>query len=289
MFSRFRQAAAAAANVVPEAHEPEARAPGSEQGSTQAASKAPKRGVFQPRGGYPGAGAGAGAGAGVVPGAGMRPPAQRHAGPDGEFLRGRNRFGSYAVPPALANRLSARQVLRGGLWEGETVDFLRRSARRGDIVLGGASFGPMIPAVSRALAEGCQLWAFEPDPDVFPAAEETARLNGLDLIELHDVALSDTDSLDYLAMGTGARAREMLVSAVRLDAVIGPQRPVAAMYLGFCRGLQAALTGAQRLIASRRPVLILDEPVEARWICERICGGYEPVGRLGRSSVYRCP
>lgn len=206
----------------------------------------------------------------------------------GRFPIAQNRFGRYAVPQALAQRLEARQVLRGGVPEGETLDFLRRSALSGDIVHAGASFGPFLPAISAALPRGCLLWAFEPNPNVFPAAEETAALNGLEGLELHDVGLGDADMLGYMPDGAGAKA-EVLVSIVRLDSVVSPNRPVTAIHLGFSSGVAEALKGARRLIASRRPALVMEKPVPARWIAEHVCGGYEPAGVIGRNTVYRCP
>lgn len=227
-------------------------------------------------------------GAVVAPVVERAPPAAPQ--PNGRFLYGRNRWGSYAVPPAAAQRLAARQVLRGGVWEAEATEFLRRSAMQGDVVQAGASFGPWLPAVAGALAPGCLFWALEPNPVLCAAAEETAKLNRIAALELHDVGLSDSDSLGYMpdCLTAGTRA-DMLASLVRLDAVVAPSRPVAVIHLAFTEGIREALSGARRLIASRRPVLLLERPVPPEWIAEQICGGYESAGTVGRFRVYRCP
>lgn len=208
---------------------------------------------------------------------------------DDRFLIGRNRYGRYAVPLELSLRLPARQILRGGVWDGDTVDFLRRVAGQGDVALAGASFGPFIPPLADALAPGCLLWAFEPNPSVFAAAEETARLNNLGAVELHDVGLGDGESIGYMPDPAAARpGAEMLVSIARADAVIAPKRPVAAIHFGFSAGLAEALAGARRLIASRKPLLLLERPVSAQWLAASVCGGYRQTGRVGRSLIYRC-
>ena len=217
------------------------------------------------------------------------PGAGREAAADpARFLHGRNRYGVYAVPAEVAQRGRARQTLHGGVWDRETLDLLRRLAGQGDIVHAGASFGPFLPPLTAALAPGCLLWAFEPDPALFAAAEQTARLNRLDDIELHDLGLSDFEALEYLpGRAAAAPDGEMPVSVTRLDAVIAPKRPVAAIHLGFGAGLVEALRGARRLIASRRPVLLMERPVPPRWIAANICGGYREAGRAGRSLIYR--
>lgn len=204
-------------------------------------------------------------------------------------IAARNRWGLYCVPMELRAKLPARQVLRGGIWQPETLDLLRRLARQGDVVHAGASFGPFLPGVSEALADGCLLWALEPHPAVFKAAEATAKLNKLETIELHDVSIADRDALGYLPDATATRpGTEMLASQVRLDALIPPRRPVSVIHLAFTEGVMPALEGARRLIASRRPLLIVEKSLPGDWLSRHICTGYEGVGAIGRNQVYRC-
>jgi hypothetical protein len=73
-----------------------------------------------------------------------------------------NKFGGYCVPLSSCYRPAAQRILSGKVYEPETIAFLTSHCGKGDVIHGGTFFGDFIPALSRALAPGYKLWAFEP-------------------------------------------------------------------------------------------------------------------------------
>lgn len=98
-----------------------------------------------------------------------------------------NMHGGYCIPKRFRNRPIPKLLLSGGVWEEETIEFLRFHAGIGDVVHAGAFFGDMLPALSRA----CQgiVWAFEPNPLNHPSAKRTVELNQLPNVRLFAAGL----------------------------------------------------------------------------------------------------
>src|SRR5690348_5661397 len=107
------------------------------------------------------------------------------------WIIAQNRFGLYCVPRRSAHRQAAHDILRGRVFEEDTVEFLRRNAGSGDVVHAGAYFGDFLPALSSALCPGKILWAFEPNLENYHAARLTCRINRLSNVELRNAALWD--------------------------------------------------------------------------------------------------
>ena len=117
-----------------------------------------------------------------------------------------NRYGHYCVPDPSSWRPASQCVLQGAVWEEKTIEFVRNHAGLGDIIHAGAFFGDFLPALSQALAPGCTLWAFEPNPDNYSAASETCRLNALDNVILHNAALGSKKGVATMKVREGGRA-----------------------------------------------------------------------------------
>lgn len=76
-----------------------------------------------------------------------------------------NAFGRYCVPKSSQHRPASQEVLRGRVWERETIEFMRRHALDRDVVHAGMFFGDFLPGLAPALAPGRKIFAFEPNPE----------------------------------------------------------------------------------------------------------------------------
>ena len=93
-----------------------------------------------------------------------------------------NEFGRYAIPLSSAYRPAAQTVLRGDVWERETIDLLRTHGDRG-VVHAGTYFGDFLPGLSAALKPGRTIYAFEPNAENFACAEWTLSRLGHTRVE----------------------------------------------------------------------------------------------------------
>ena len=195
-----------------------------------------------------------------------------------------NRYGRYCVPDPSSWRPASQCVLQGAVWEEKTIEFVRNHAGLGDIIHAGAFFGDFLPALSQALAPGCTLWAFEPNPDNYSAASETCRLNALDNVILHNAALGSKKGVATMKVREGGRAiggmsaivekmtapfdDHISVPVERIDDVVS-NRHISIIHLDIEGYEEPALEGALQTICQCRPIIIL-ETVPAEWCRARL-------------------
>lgn len=213
----------------------------------------------------------------------------------------RNQYGVYHLPAGVRHRPAARALMAGEVYEPETISFMRAHAGDGDIIHAGAFFGDFLPALSSALAETCKVWAFEPNPQSFAAAEKTVALNRLGNVELANAALSDR--ADHLLLRTHKTTGRALGGASHVVPEDGDGvRPVPSMMLDFSVPLERrvtilqldveghekqALRGAFHIINAWRPILILEYFTSERWLQRTFRGlRYRQVGKLHSNFVY---
>ena len=104
-----------------------------------------------------------------------------------------NKFGGYCLPLDSIQRPALQATLRGIVWEEQTVEFMRKNSRGGDIIHAGTYFGDFLPGLSQACDKGAVIWAFEPNPQNHRCAEITCLINGLLNVNLHNVGLGQSD------------------------------------------------------------------------------------------------
>jgi len=100
-----------------------------------------------------------------------------------------NDFGGYCVPLLEHSIPLIQTVLRGEVWQPETIALIAQHCGAGDVLHAGAYFGDSVPAIAHALAPSARLWAFEPHPDYYRCAVITNIINRLDSVELIEAAL----------------------------------------------------------------------------------------------------
>jgi FkbM family methyltransferase len=221
-----------------------------------------------------------------------------------------NQHGFYCVPEAYARREIPRVLARGAVYEPATLALLCARARAcgGDILTGGAFIGDFLPGLAAALAPGCRLVSFEPNPLSAEAARRTIALNRLSRVDLHPVAVGarpDTLSLQLARAGGGAAAARARIVAdpqegetlpvpvVTLDSLIAPGRPVSVLHLDVEGHEAPALEGATRLLREARPLVVLEaeRPWQRQMYAEHLAAlapeaGYRPAGAMERNAFY---
>lgn len=186
-----------------------------------------------------------------------------------------NEYGFYCIPRSYLSREMPRLLARGDVYEPATLRFLRRQIKGGDVITGGAFVGDFFPALHECLAPGAQIHSFEPTPTSFAAACETIRLNDLDRVNLHPVAVGAENGVvklltqrpngDPIAAGERvvdaddkAAERAVDVKLTTIDKIVPPSRKVDILHLDI-EGLEKpALYGAARIIADNTPLIMLE-------------------------------
>lgn len=220
----------------------------------------------------------------------------------------RNRFGSYCVPASSSHRPAARVVLRGDVYEPDTIRYMARHCGRGDIVHAGTYFGDFLPALSRTVDGTALIWAFEPNSENHRCARATLELNGIRNVRLSHAAVGSrphrlfvqVEDPEGQALGGAshvvAAATEGVGEAVNIltvDETVPPERQVSIVQLDVEGYEQEALAGALATIRRCAPILILEvRPgstlVDGAWFAENILRlGYRRADALHSNVVYR--
>ena len=164
-----------------------------------------------------------------------------------------NQYGMYCVPYSSRHRTAAQRVLAGGVYEPETIAFIRANCGEGDIVHAGMYFGDFLPGIAGGCAPGARVWAFEPNPENFRCASMTARLNGLANVEMtnaglgakHDTLVVQTSDKKGRALGGRSEIKRTEAGAhapgtepveiVSIDEIVPEDRHVAIVQLDVDR------------------------------------------------------
>jgi len=212
-----------------------------------------------------------------------------------------NEYGQYCLPDGVDGRPAAKAVISGQVFEPDTIAFMRKHAGDGDIIHAGTFFGDFLPGLSGGMAEGAKIWAFEPNPGNFKAAEQTIKLNDLQNVELRNAALSNQDGeLLFRTHRTNGKALGGLsriateqgpgvqsVQALMLDYVVPIDRKVSILQLDVEGHEKPAMRGAYHIIHKWKPILILEYFGKVQWLNRNFRSlGYKPIGKLHSNYVY---
>lgn len=230
------------------------------------------------------------------------------AGPDFGYTTAVNEYGFYCVPDAYSRREVPRVLLSGGVYEPDTLRLMRRWVRDGDIISGGTFVGDFLPALSQVMAPGATVHSFEPAPLSHAAAQITLKLNRIENVALHPVAVGEAPGTLHLmtvsdsGQPMAARARVVetaiegqteSVPVVPIDDLVDASRRVSILHLDLEGHEWPAILGARRVIETRRPLIVLE--AEKAWaqrgyeaqLAEIFPGlGYRMVGQMERNAFY---
>lgn len=222
-----------------------------------------------------------------------------------------NRYGGYCVPWSSRHRPAAQRVLAHGVYEPDTIDFMCTHCGDGDIVHAGTFFGDFLPALSKAVAPGARILAFEPNAENYRCARITVEINACANVTLSHAALgagtgrlhlrtADADGVplggaSHIVAGDSQEAgATQPVQVLRLDEAVGTGRPISLIQLDVEGYEQEALSGALGTIRRWRPVIILEiwahSPLpESSWFRDNILSlGYRRTGNLHGNAVFEC-
>lgn len=181
----------------------------------------------------------------------------------GPYLIAANELGVYCLPRKALHRSACQAILRGRIWEAETVKFICENAA-GDIIHGGTFFGDFLPALSQAYEH---VWAFEPNPDSFKCAEVTIRLNDLPNVTLRNSGMgaaigtasmcTERDGL-YLGGGSFIVEGPGETRIETIDSLIPPDRHIGMIHMDVEGYEGPALEGAAETIRRCAPIIVLE-------------------------------
>jgi FkbM family methyltransferase len=223
-----------------------------------------------------------------------------------------NRHGGYCVPWSSRHRPAAQRILAQDVYEPDTIEFMCARCGDGDVVHAGTFFGDFLPALSKAVAPGARILAFEPNTENYRCARITMEINECANITLHHAALGAstgylllrTSDADGVPLGgashvvahdpdeTGALEP---VQVLRLDETADTARPISLIQLDVEGYEREALAGALTSIRKWRPVIILEvwahSPLlESDWFRDNILSlGYRRTRNLHGNAVLECP
>lgn len=180
-----------------------------------------------------------------------------------------NKYGAYCVPLSSQHRALNQRILKGEVFEPDTIQFLCDKAGEGDIIHAGTCFGDFLPAISKAVHKDGHVWAFEPNSENYRCAQITVTLNHLSNVHLINAGLGEMASTDGL---------------VSLDEIIPPDRQISIVQLDVEGHEEQALKGAMKLIERCRPILVLENDhglISSSWFKKNILSiGYKVANKL---------
>ena len=218
-----------------------------------------------------------------------------------------NKYGGYAIPASSRNRPAALVTNAGRVYEKETIEYVIKNCRDGDIVHAGAYFGDFLPAFSKSIGKNAKIWAFEPVTENFRCAQITLLLNDLSNVELIFKGLGakiETRNIKTVdengnALGGASYIPSSPVSnsetsenihLTTIDETVGSDRDVAIIQLDI-EGFEVdALKGGLETIRRCKPSILLsptDNPHISEWFTENILTlGYRLTGRVHQNSIF---
>jgi FkbM family methyltransferase len=195
-------------------------------------------------------------------------------------------------------------VLRGDVWERQTIEFMRANTCGRDVIHAGTYFGDFLPGLSSA-ASGT-IYAFEPNSENFTCAEWTTVLNSLQNVRLHHAALGESNSERLMQVAQNGHALGGLshivasssapdgrggdfedITTVRLDDVLPPDADVGIVQLDVEGFEEPALKGALQTITRCRPIMILETAPRALLDAQILPLGYQQAGAVCGNAIFR--
>lgn len=207
-----------------------------------------------------------------------------------------NKYGLYCVPLSSSYSFTSQAILDGKIHEPDTISYILKNVKDGDVIHSGACFGDFLPALSQI--KSSIIWAFEPCEENFICAQKTIEINYLKNVKLMKLALGATNSVctlkvrqDNKSLGprckiinpinTSLTLENELVVMKTLDSLIPETRKVSLIHLDVQGYENFIIQGASGIIARDNPLIILEEDSEGL-DCDKLMDelNYRPIKYL---------
>ena len=212
-----------------------------------------------------------------------------------------NKYGGYCVPRNSLHRPAAQAIMRGVVWESDTIDFIINNCNSGAIVHAGTFFGDFLPALSSNCSS--RIFAFEPNPENFKCAEITCKINSLTNVTLTNSALGKSSETlpmvikapSGLCLGGSSFISKSsspddpcvsLVNIVSLDEFLNDEYYISIIQLDVEGYETDVLLGALKTIKKFRPILILELLPSSEVMDIILSFGYLHVGNLYDNHIF---
>jgi len=186
-----------------------------------------------------------------------------------------NKYGAYCTPISTQHRTLNQKILKGDVFEPDTIEFMISNVKEGDIVHAGTFFGDFLPGISKGMGEFSKIWAFEPNPESYRCTQITIILNKIDNVELLQTGLGEktsstkilTKDKEGISLGGSStiidkydgKGKVEEIKIVAIDDVVPKDRNISILQLDIEGYEKQALMGALETIKRCRPILILED------------------------------
>lgn len=186
-----------------------------------------------------------------------------------------NKYGAYCMPVSSQHRTLNQKILKGQVFEPDTIQFMVENAKDGDIVHAGTFFGDFLPAISRGISDKAKIWAFEPNPESYRCTQITMMLNNIQNVSLLNAGLGEAPSVINLTTkdkkgvslgGSSTIAKQdreagttEQIDVLTIDGSVPKDRNISILQLDIEGFEKQALMGALETIKRCKPILILED------------------------------
>jgi FkbM family methyltransferase len=220
-----------------------------------------------------------------------------------------NKYGGYCTPYATQKESVVQAILKGEVYEPNTIQYIIDHCGDGDVVQAGAFFGDFLPGIAKNISKHAKVWTFEPSAEFYRCAEITILLNNLTNVELFQVGLGAEKS--ELKLQVATKEGRQLGGASRiidsengkfvpivietLDSMIPKDRNISILQFDLEGFEVPALKGAINTIKRCKPILILEilshnDILTDDWFTENILSlGYEITGKVHNNTIITIP
>lgn len=218
-----------------------------------------------------------------------------------------NKYGGYCVPVSALQESVVQTILKGDVYEPETIQYIIDHCGNGDVIHAGAFFGDFFPGISNKLAPEAQLWTFEPSAEFYKCAKMAILLNELTNVNLFQLGLGEektnlrlqVETKDGRTLGGASRiidgedGKFVDIKIDTVDAIVPKDRNVSIIQFDLEGFEIPALKGAMETIKRCKPILILEilshnDIINNSWFTENILSlGYEIAGKVHNNTIIK--
>lgn len=216
-----------------------------------------------------------------------------------------NKYGGYCTPFSAQQESVVQEILKGNVYEPNTIQYIIDHCDKGDVIQAGAYFGDFLPGIAKNISETAKVWTFEPSAEYHRCAQITILLNNLKNVNLFQVGLGEAKSQlqlqieteDGRRLGGASRiidsenGKFVPITIETLDNMIPEDRNISILQLDLEGFEIPALKGAINTIKRCKPILILEilshnDILTNNWFQENILSlGYKISGKVHNNTI----